>query len=107
MIRASLGGVFSVPVIFAANEDFHSWCLQTNVKTVAAALSAQSKNFYDASLQGGIAFILGTEAHGLSRFWLERANELVKIPMNGVCDSLNVSVAAAVCIYEAVRQRCV
>ena len=48
---------------------------------------------------------MGSEAFGLSKYWESNSNSLVKIPMNGVCDSLNVSVAAAVVIYESLRQQ--
>ena len=49
--------------------------------------------------------ILGTEAFGLSDFWADNSDILIKIPMKGKVDSLNVSNAAAICIYEALRQR--
>ena len=52
-----------------------------------------------------VAIILGSEANGLSDSWLKKADKLVKIPMLKGIDSLNVSVSAAVLLYEAVRQR--
>ena len=105
VIRASLGGVFSVPVIHATSEEFFAWCQKNKVSTVAAALSQRSSTVFKQNLKEPTAILLGSEARGLSKFWFENATHLAQIPMFGVCDSLNVSVAAAVFIYEAVRQR--
>ena len=60
---------------------------------------------YDLDLKGGCAFMLGNEARGLSDKAAKMCDRLVKIPMPGGAESLNASVAAAVLIYEAVRQR--
>lgn len=105
VIRSSLGGVFSVPVISLSNQDFFEWCKQHKVTTFAAALDERSKSLFDANLDGPSSIILGREATGLSEFWFQNASHLVMIPMQGICDSLNVSVAAGICMFEAVRQR--
>lgn len=105
VIRASLGGVFSVPVIHTSSEVFYDWCIRGNITMIAAALGDRSMSIFKQNLKQPLAILLGSEARGLSPFWFEKATHLAKIPMYGVCDSLNVSVAAAVFIYEALRQR--
>lgn len=105
VIRASLGGVFFVPVIQTSSDAFYDWCVDHKVATVAAALSERSSSIFRQNLKDPVAILLGSEARGLSRFWFEKSTHLVQIPMLGVCDSLNVSVAAGVFIYEALRQR--
>jgi TrmH family RNA methyltransferase len=59
----------------------------------------------DADLRGPLAIVLGSEATGLSEAWRSEGVEGIRLPMAGVADSLNVSVAAAVLLYEAWRQR--
>jgi 23S rRNA (guanosine2251-2'-O)-methyltransferase len=66
---------------------------------------AASTSLYDADLTGPLALILGAEGEGLRRLTRERCDELVGLPMRGIVESLNVGVAAGVCLYEAVRQR--
>lgn len=107
VIRASLGGVFSIPVIVTTSNEFYEWTKANSISIVAAALESRSKSIYNQDLKMAepVAIILGSEARGLSSFWLNHATHVAKIPMSGICDSLNVSVAAAIFIYEAVRQR--
>ena len=102
-IRSSLGAVFTVPLVSLAVQECLSFLKQKDLKIVAA--DPHSETFlYNEDLAQGSAIILGSEADGLSSTWHDEA-KLVKIPMHGVCDSLNVSVAGAVMIYEALRQR--
>ena len=105
VIRSSLGGVFSVPVVNAESSEFFEWCGRHRVKTVAAALSDRAESLFKKDLRGPLAIVLGSEAHGLSKASLSRSDEVAIIPMSGLCDSLNISVAAGVFIYEAMRQR--
>ncbi len=105
VIRSSLGGVFSVPVVNAGASDFFDWCAKHCVRTVAAALTDRAGSLFKKDLRGPVAIVLGSEAHGLSDASLSRADEVAIIPMSGLCDSLNISVAAGVFIYEAMRQR--
>lgn len=104
-IRASLGTAFSVPVVEATSEEFRAFCKKVGVKTFAAALSPRAVGHTDVAYKGGAAIVLGAEAGGLTGDWLEEADHVVKIPMRGIADSLNVSTAGAVLLYEAVRQR--
>ena len=104
VVRASLGALFSVPIFDLENEMFKSFCTNRNIKTVAASPFA-SKFHSQENLRGPLSVIMGSEAFGLSKFWESSSDSLVKIPMNGLCDSLNVSVATAVIIYESLRQQ--
>jgi 23S rRNA (guanosine2251-2'-O)-methyltransferase len=63
------------------------------------------KTVYQADLKGPMALVLGAEGHGMRQLTRKTCDELVKIPMMGAVESLNVSVAAGVCLYEAMRQR--
>ena len=63
------------------------------------------KTIYDLDLTGSIAIVMGAEGEGMRRLTSENCDELVSIPMMGGVESLNVSVASGVCLYEAVRQR--
>ena len=64
----------------------------------------QNQEIYDADLKGAVAIVIGSEGEGISRLVLEKCDFLVKIPMKGDVNSLNASVAAALFIYETVRQ---
>jgi 23S rRNA (guanosine2251-2'-O)-methyltransferase len=63
------------------------------------------KSIYEIDLSGSIAIVMGAEGEGMRRLTRENCDELVRIPMQGVVESLNVSVASGVCLYEALRQR--
>lgn len=104
-IRASLGCVFARPVISLDNEFARNFCRDRGVQVLAAALTSESCHYGDVSYKGPTAILLGSEGQGLSPYWLEHADRCVVIPMRGIADSLNVSVAGAVLMYEALRQR--
>lgn len=104
VIRASLGTVFSLAVVSAANSQALKFLKDNNIKTFAAVVGA-STLYSSADFRQPAAIILGSEDKGLSDFWLENIDVPIGIPMAGQADSLNVSAAAAVIIYEAVRQR--
>lgn len=101
-IRSSVGALFSQPLIACTHEEFFAYCERNKVKILAA--SPHAKNFhYQADLKPALALVLGSEAFGLSGAWKDA--EPIKIPMKGIADSLNVSVAGAVIMYEVLRQR--
>jgi len=103
-IRASVGALFSQPLIATTHDEFFAYCQTHAIKILAA--SPHAKNYhYQADLRGAVALVLGSEAWGLSGSWQSSNSELLKIPMNGLADSLNVSVAGAVIMYEILRQR--
>jgi TrmH family RNA methyltransferase len=105
VIRASLGGIFTVPTVAAPMADILAFLREKGVRTFAAALADDAKSYTATNFSGPTALVLGTEADGLTPATRQACDETVIIPMRGVLDSLNVSVAAAVLTFEAVRQR--
>ena len=104
VVRASKGTVFSVPVASAPSAEVLDWIAARSMTLVAAAPDGDVP-LTGADLSGPTAIVVGSEAHGLPPAWLERADVRVRIPMFGRADSLNVSISAAIIVYEAVRQR--
>jgi TrmH family RNA methyltransferase len=103
VVRASVGTLFTLPVIETTSQEAYIWLKDQNITIVAATPSAEA--FYtDTNLSGGLAIVVGTEQLGLSSFWMEKAEVKVKIPMLGVADSLNVATATTLLLYEALRQ---
>ena len=103
-IRASLGTIFAVPVAAGSSQAVRDRLLRDGVRLVAARVDA-TELYTDADLRGPLAIVLGSEAEGLTDAWLGGPVGAVRLPMLGVADSLNVSIAAAVLLYEARRQR--
>ena len=104
VIRASVGTVFSMPVAAAPAGEVAAWLRERGLRVIATRVDADLLHV-DADLTGAVALVLGSEAGGLSEAWRSPDVEAVRLPMAGVADSLNVSVAAAVLLYEAWRQR--
>ncbi len=104
VVRASVGTLFTLPVIEASSQETLEWLSQREIEVVAATPSA-SLEYTQVDLKKGIAIAVGTEQYGLSKVWMESAKLQVKIPMHGEADSLNVSIATSLLLYEAVRQR--
>jgi TrmH family RNA methyltransferase len=104
VIRASAGTVFSVPLATADTADVIAWLGARGIRIVAARVGAPAA-YTDADLRGPLAIALGSEAGGLTAAWDGEGIEAVSLPMHGIADSLNVSVTAAVLLYEARRQR--
>jgi TrmH family RNA methyltransferase len=103
-IRSSVGCVFTVPIAVATNAETFSFLKAKQIQIFAAELQA-SQWYQDTDFTGSSAIVMGTEADGLTDFWLENADARIKIPMRGKIDSLNVSVSTAVITFEAMRQR--
>lgn len=104
LIRASIGGVFSVPTAVCTSEECITFLKGNNIKILTAQLQ-DSYDYYDYDMQEATAIVMGTESTGLTDLWREAADGHIRIPMLGRLDSLNVSVSAAILMYEAVRQR--
>lgn len=104
LIRSSIGGIFTVPTAVATSEETIKWLKAKDINIYTAQLQ-DSEWYYDTDMTGGTAIVMGTEATGLTDIWREAADAHIKIPMLGRLDSLNVSVSAAILMYEAVRQR--
>jgi RNA methyltransferase, TrmH family len=104
VIRASAGTVFNVPLAAADAGDVIAWLRGRGIRIVAARIGAPVA-YTDADLRGPLAIALGSETDGLTAIWDGDGIEAVSLPMHGIADSLNVSVTAAVLLYEARRQR--
>ena len=104
LIRASLGGVFTVPTVCATSEETIGWLRTRGIRILTAQLQ-DSSWYYDTDMTGGTALVMGTESTGLTDVWRRAADAHIRIPMLGRLDSLNVSVSAAILLFEAVRQR--
>ena len=104
LIRASIGGVFSVPTAVCTSEECIAFLKEHQIRILTAQLQ-DSYEYYDYDMTGATAIVMGTEATGLTDIWREAADAHIRIPMLGRLDSLNVSVSAAILMYEAVRQR--
>ena len=104
LIRSSIGAIFTVPTITCSSEECIAWLKQHNVQILTAQLQ-DSEVYYDTDMTRPTAIVMGTEATGLTPIWREAADAHIRIPMLGKLDSLNVSVSAAILMFEAVRQR--
>lgn len=104
VIRSSVGCVFTKQIASASSEETISWLKINNIKIYATYLSA-SAPYYETDFKKPCAIILGTEATGLSDVWVKKSDATIIIPMQGTIDSMNVSTAAAVVVFEARRQR--
>ena len=81
-----------------------AWVAEYGV-TIVGTSDALEKSLYECSLSGSVALVMGREHSGLRKNVAARCDELVSLPMHGSVSSLNVSVAAGICLYEVVRQR--
>jgi TrmH family RNA methyltransferase len=104
VVRASVGTLFTLPVIEDTSENVLTFLQKHQVQIVAADPNAKSL-YTDANLRKSTAIVFGTEQLGLSEFWKKNATTTVQIPMKGVADSLNVAMACTVLLYETLRQR--
>ena len=104
LIRASIGGVFNVPTAVCTSEECIAFLKTNHIKILTAQLQ-DSYEYYDYDMTQATAIVMGTESTGLTNQWREAADAHIRIPMLGRLDSLNVSVSAAILMYEAVRQR--
>ncbi len=104
VIRSSVGTLFTVPVFELSNEEICEVVKKYKIDLLAATPHTPHL-YFDVDLKGPIAILVGTEQLGLSSFWMEKATKKIKLPMLGKADSLNVSNATTVLLYEVIRQR--
>lgn len=104
IIRASVGCVFTTPIAMGSSSEIIAFLKEKNIRIFCAALSA-SKPYDEISFCQSAAVVVGTEDVGLSQEWLQNSTQNIIIPMQGKIDSMNVSVSAAVILFEAQRQR--
>lgn len=104
VVRASVGTLFTVPVVEAEGKKTLDWLKAHGVTILAATPSAQAE-FTQVNMKVPLAIAVGTEQLGLSPLWMEHSSLQVRIAMLGVADSLNVAMATTLLMYEALRQR--
>lgn len=104
IIRSSVGCVFTNNIATGSTSEIIAFLKERNIAMYCAALQS-STPYYTQDYKEGCAIVVGTEATGLSKEWLQHSNQNIIIPMQGEIDSMNVSVAAGILIFEAKRQR--
>ena len=103
-IRATAGSLFNIPVAHAAVDELINW-LRANKIRLAVTASGAENSFFEADLGKPVAFVFGNEAQGVQEDLRKAADMVLSIPIYGRAESLNVAASAAVCLYEAARQR--
>ena len=104
VVRASTGMIFSLPLVECESAECLAFLRRLGFKTLAATPHAEALHC-DVDLTGRVALVVGNEQFGLSPLWMDDADLRVRIPMLGRADSLNVSAATTILLFEAVRQR--
>ena len=104
IIRSSVGCIFTNQIAIGTSEEIITF-LQKNDINIYAATLQNSNEYHEQDFTNNAAIVVGTESTGLSDIWRAVATKHINIPMQGKIDSMNVSVSAAIIIYEAIRQR--
>ena len=104
IVRSSVGCLFTNQIATGSTEEVIDYLIQKNINFYSATLQ-NSTSYHTQNYTLPTALVVGTEATGLSELWRKKATQNIIIPMQGEIDSMNVSVAAAIMIFEAKRQR--
>lgn len=104
VIRGSVGTVFTTQVYVGSREEVVEFLNQYHYTWYTTFMEGNSQSLYDCEMKNPSAVVLGTESSGLDEVWKKEGKVNVNLPMRGVVDSLNVSVAASVIMYEALRR---
>ena len=104
-IKTSAGAIFNIPICKVNHIKDAIYHLQSMNISIISASEKSEKNIYDVDLKVPLAIIMGSEQKGISKSVINLSNESVKLPMYGKIESLNVSVACGIFLYEVVRQR--
>lgn len=104
IVRSSVGCLFTNQIAMATTEEIINFLIQNKINFYSATLQ-NSTSYHTQDFTQPTALVVGTEATGLSKPWRDQATQNIIIPMQGEIDSMNVSVAAAILIFEAKRQR--
>lgn len=104
IIRSSVGTLFTTSIATGTTSEIIDYLKRNNISIYAAALQ-ESSSYLNEDFTTPTAIVVGTEHEGLSEEWRSHAHKIIQIPMEGKVDSLNVSVSAAILIFEAKRQR--
>jgi TrmH family RNA methyltransferase len=105
IIRSSVGCVFTNQIAMGSTTEILSYLKDKDIAVFCAALKDNANIYHIQDFTKSTAIVVGTEATGLSNEWLQNSTQNIIIPMQGKIDSMNVSVAAGILIFEAVRQR--
>jgi len=103
-VRATAGSIFNIPVIISGHAEFLDYLALKMLDLIVTDVRAR-RSLYESDLRRPVTFAFGNEARGVSEALRSKATELVRIPIPGKAESLNVATAAAICLYEALRQR--
>lgn len=104
VVRASTGNLFTLPVAEATTQETIPWLKQQGIRILASSPHVDTL-YTQVDLTKPVAVVVGAEQFGLTRPWIEQADLVVRLPMLGEADSLNVSTATSILLYEVVRQR--
>lgn len=104
IVRNSMGCLFTNTIATGSTEDVIAWLKAKNIRIYCATLQ-DAALYHQQDYTSGSALVVGTEATGLTQPWRDASTKNIIIPMQGEIDSMNVSVAAAILIFEAKRQR--
>ena len=104
VIRSSVGCVFTNQIAIASSDEVIEFLKENKINIYSATLQ-NSNEYTEENYTEASALVVGTEATGLTEIWRDNAIQNINIPMQGTIDSMNVSVAAAILIFEAKRQR--
>ncbi|MDR0326808.1 MAG: hypothetical protein LBI05_00780 [Planctomycetaceae bacterium] len=104
-IRSSMGTVFSMPMVSGSSATIIRWLIDHNIQIAAARCGGKTIPYTEFNFCRPTAIVLGSEAEGLTAMWSGEKITAITLPMLGITDSLNVSVAAGILFYEARRQR--
>ncbi|BBA17075.1 TrmH family RNA methyltransferase [Blattabacterium cuenoti] len=108
IIRCSLGSLFTRKIFMEKIESIIYWLQKNRIKIITTGFKKHKKAidlYHTQFSHNNTAIVFGSESKGVSNLWLEKANEIITIPMFGNIDSLNVSNAMSIIIYEMIRQR--
>lgn len=103
-IRATAGSIFNIQIVNSETEALLKWITLNKINLIVTAADA-GKSIFEKDLKGALAFVFGNEARGVSAQMRKKADLILRIPILGKAESLNVAVSASICLYEAVRQR--
>lgn len=105
VVRGSLGACFSLSCFDSTSQELYDFFVQHKIRILTSYLDKSSEIYFKKNLKFSLALVLGSEDTGVSSFWVKNQTDKIIIPMKGQVDSLNVSVAAAVLLFEVRRQR--
>lgn len=105
VLRATAGMIFDIPIAYVEDTETFLKIAKDLGKRVAVTVPAGGRPYYETDISKGIALVIGNEGNGISKELIDRADELVTIPMNSGIESLNASVSAAILMYETIRKK--